>query len=132
MRFVFENFGDAADERVGVFGGEGEEQLGELPVRADGTENFVVLYLAGHDRLRDAFLMQQVDGLAEFAEADPMNAFGVGGEFRRGFFLDGDYRHVDALLARTFEDQKRKAAVAGDKAPSGGGNLCIGLEVELR
>jgi hypothetical protein len=46
-----------------------------------------VFYLAGHHRLGHAFLVHQVDGFAEFAEADPVDAPGEIRKFRRSFLF---------------------------------------------
>ena len=65
---VREHLGDAADESVGVLLGERGEQLDQAPVGADRREDLCVLDLARHHDFLDAFLFEDVDELAEFAE----------------------------------------------------------------
>src|SRR5207249_7687576 len=64
-----------SSDLVSIFPRQRKQQLRQLPIRTNRAENLVVLHLPGHHRLRHAFLLQQFDGLAQLAEAYPMQPF---------------------------------------------------------
>src|SRR5579859_631975 len=113
--FVFEDFGDAADQGIGVLARQGSEQFQETPVGADRRENLRMLDLAGHHDFGDAFGFENVDQAAELAERNPVAAGGQGLNFAGGFFEDTYGDHFVAQFAGVFERQNREAAVAGNK-----------------
>ena len=90
--------------------------IGQQPRR----ENLGVLHLAGHDRVGDAGLLQQLDARAELPERDPVDrALHPGGgvvELGKGLFPGGDDGDVVPLRNRRVEDEKRKSAVACDQS----------------
>ena len=119
--FVVEDFGDCAEEHVGVAGAEVEEELGETPVGADAGEDLLVLDLAGHDGSGDAFGLEGFDEAGEFAEGEPVDVdVGIGGgafvDLGVGLFLDGGDDYGEVVGACCVEEQEGEAAVAGDQA----------------
>ena len=122
--FIFQHAGDGADQRIRIFRRQRKQQFREPPVRPDGAEDLVVLHLPGHHGVLHSFLMQQFDPAAELAQADPVETLGRALQRRRSLFTNGDHGHFDAPAARTFQDEKRKIAVAGDQAPGPRRVLC--------
>ena len=110
--------GNGTNQRIGILARQGKQQLRQFPVWANGAENFVVFHLPGHYRLRDAFLVHEVDGFAQFSQADPVQALGGALQLGGRFFFQRDHRHLDALAARALQHQKRKTPVARDEAPT--------------
>ena len=53
-----------------------------------------MLDLAAHHDLRDAFLLADVDELAEGAEGDPVVGGGEGFDFGGGFLFDADLANL--------------------------------------
>src|SRR5208283_1088862 len=90
----------------------------QLPVRPDRAENLVVLHLAGHHRPRHTFALQQLDGLAQFSQADPVYTLRGLRQLRRSLFLKRDYRHLDSLASRALQHEKRKSPVSRDQSPA--------------
>src|SRR5262249_20762028 len=107
---------------IGIFSRQCKKQFRQFPIRTNRTENFCVLHLPGHHGLVDAFLVQQVNRLAQFPEAYPMQSIHSSFEVWIGFFLDRNHRHFDSLAPRSFQNKKRKSSVAGDQPPS----RCVG------
>ena len=111
--FIAEDFGDRAEQHVGVAGAQVEEEFGETPVGTDGGEDLGVLDLAGHDGAGDARGLEGIDEAGELAERQPVDADGrVGGgagiDLGIGLFLDGgdDYR-------KALRRARRRAAGTG-------------------
>ena len=127
--FVLQHAGDSTDQRIRIFARQREKQLRQFPIRPDGAENFVVLHLAGHDRLLHAFLMHQVNRLAQLAEAHPMQPLGDFFQLLRRLFLQRDHRHVDSLTARPFQHEEGKAPISRDESPAC--RVCVGVRHEI-
>ena len=92
--FVGEDFGDRAEEHVGVAGAEVEEELGEAPVGADGGEDLLVLTWPAMTARVTPSRLEGFDELRELAEREPVDVdVGVGGgagvDLGIGLFLDG-------------------------------------------
>ena len=80
-----------------------------------------MLDLPGHDGAGDAFGLEGFDEAGELAEREPVDVdvrigSGAGVDLRIGLFLDGGDDHLEAMGARSVEEEKREAAVAGDEA----------------
>ena len=88
--------GDAAEDGVGVFVFEGEEEFGGAKVRAEVEEVFGG-DLADHDALGDAAGGEGVDEFGELADAEPNDFIDKGGELGVGFvFKSGSDEVFDA------------------------------------
>ena len=69
-----QHVGDRADDAVRVSRHQLAQDLRHRPVRCDAErKDLGVLDLAGHDRVRDARLLEQADAGAELPERDPVN-----------------------------------------------------------
>ena len=102
--FVFEHTSHGANQRIGIFTGQRKYQLSQLPVRPNRAENLCVLHLTGHYGARDAFLMEQIESAAQFAQAHPMQPLCDRLQFRRSLLPERDYRHFDSLTPSGFEN----------------------------
>ena len=85
--FILQQTRHRTDQRVGVLPLQREQQLGQFPIRANRAENFVVLHLAGHHRAGYTFLVHQLDRLAQFAEAHPVQSLDRIGKLLGSLFL---------------------------------------------
>lgn len=112
--FLAEFVGDGAEDGVGVFGFEFEEEAEGSEVGADVEEIFGG-DLSGHDAVVDVLFLEGLDHFGELADADPGDVVDVLGEFGVGFPFEGD--GGDALntgLAGFAGDEDGEGAVAGD------------------
>ncbi len=85
------------------------------------TENLLVLHLAGHHGLGDALLLEGLDQPRKLAQREPVHGharvrLGALVHLRIGLFLDGRDDDLEPLRPRRIEQQKGKAAVAGNQA----------------
>src|SRR5262245_26490337 len=67
--------------------------------------------LPGHNRTRHAFALEELDQLAQMADADPFNRARKLRDARFIFFLDRGDGHLNAFSARAFEHQEWKPSV---------------------
>ena len=118
---VAEDVGDRADETIGIARANLGEQREQRDVGNDPSgENLRVLHLAGHDGVRRAGLLEELDAGAELAERDPVDlGLRVGCrlvQLRKCFLVRRDDRHVVSLSPRGVEDEEGESAVPGDEA----------------
>ena len=73
-----------------------------------------MLDLAGHHDFGDAFILQNLDQLAELADVDPVQRSGQAGNLRRSLVLDRDDNHLVALALSRLEGKQWETAVSGD------------------
>jgi len=102
--FFFEHVSHRADQRIGIFSGQGKDQFSQLPVWPNRAKNLGVLHLAGHNGPRDTLLMKQVESAAQFSQAHPMEPLGDRLQFRRSLLPESNYSHFDALTPCGFEN----------------------------
>ncbi|MFM1942022.1 MAG: hypothetical protein RI897_1004 [Verrucomicrobiota bacterium] len=87
--FLPEFVGDGAEDGVGVFGFEFEEEAEGAEVGADVEEVFGG-DLSGHDTVVDVLFLEGLDHFGELADADPGDVVDELGEFGVGFPFEGD------------------------------------------
>ena len=84
-------------------------------------ENLLVLHLPGHHGLLHAFFVKGLDQPRQLAQRKPVDGDAAVApralvDLRVGLFADGRDHHGEPLRPRRIQQQKRKAAVAGDQA----------------
>ena len=93
-----------------------------------------MLDLPGHDRLRHAGGLQDLDTLTKMPQRDPMQ---VGArlarrelQLRERFFFDRDHGDVVSKATSALQRQKGKPAVAGDETYAGHRLVSLSKRVE--
>src|SRR5947209_13559708 len=104
----------AANERGRVLFAKRSEQLEQTPVRLHGGEDTDMLDLAGHHDFGDAFILQNLNQLAELADVDPVQRSGQAGNLGRSLVLDRYDNHIVALALSRLEGKQWETAVSGD------------------
>ncbi len=74
--------------------------------------------LAGHDRARDALLLEKAQHPAQLADVDPFDLIGRLANAEIRLFANGNDGKRHAGTAGSIEDEKRKPAIAGDHSIS--------------
>ncbi len=114
--FFLQFLGDAAEEGVGVFFLEAEEESHRAQVGAE-VEKIFRRDLAGHHALGDAAFAEGGDEFVELADFEPDEIIDERGERGVGFVVEGDGDEArDAQRAGLAREEEREGAVARDDA----------------
>ena len=104
-----------ADQRFSIPARQLEQHFQHACVGNGAAEDLHVLDLTGHHRTLDAFVLEEANHLSQLANTYPNDVVRNALDLRVGFLANGGNRKRNTGSPRPFNNQKRKATIAGNK-----------------